>query len=71
MSIYKVPSNDEVGRRLRLLRQLRGLTQRSLAEHLHVVPTVVGNWENGTEIRREYWQQLCEILWVKPSDLFL
>lgn len=47
--------------RLKELRKKAGITQKQLAEELHVAQNTVCNWENGVrQIDMEYLQQIAE-----------
>ena len=60
-----------IGRRLRILRESRGLTQEQLSARLEVTPSAVGNYERDTSFpREEILYRLFEVLDCEPNELF-
>lgn len=60
----------EIGNRIRKYRELRGMSQKELAERIGVSNSRVSNWEQG--INRpdaDILAQLCRVLNVSPSEL--
>ena len=65
------PSPTSAAFLIRQARQRAGLTQKELAEKLDVNERSVYNYENGISFpRAEIIFALCEILGLKPRDLF-
>lgn len=61
-----------LGRRIALVRQARGLTQRALADALGTRLHTVGRWECGMRAPGdvELFLRLCEVLDVSPAVLW-
>ena len=60
----------EIGNRIRKYREMRGISQRELAEDIGVSNSRVSNWEQG--INRpdaDIIAKICRTLNVSPSDL--
>ncbi len=64
-------TESESGRRLRLVREGAGLTQRQLAAKLDVTQAAVAHWETGRHKPRPTWhRKIAEALEVPRSVLF-
>ena len=61
--------NIQRGRRIRVLRAQRGMTQANLAEKLHVSVNAVSGWENGKAISIKHKYSLCQELNISPEVL--
>lgn len=60
-----------IGRRIRQLRERRGLTQEELAERIGVTPSAVGNYEREVSHPREdVLYRLFGALCTEPNELF-
>ena len=60
----------EIGARLRQFREARGLSQRQLAELLHIGNIRISNWEQGSSRPdADMLSDLCTVLNVSPSEL--
>jgi len=60
----------EIGARIRKYREARNLSQKELAEKLHISGSRISNWEQG--INRpdaDMIADLCSVLQVSPSEL--
>lgn len=60
----------EIGNRIRQYREARKISQKQLAEELHISNSRISNWEQG--INRpdaDILVKLCEVLKVSPSLL--
>ena len=65
------PSTNTVGKRIRLQRRVRCLTQQQLAESIGVTQSAVARWEaDEAEPALRHRKQLAEILDVSISVLF-
>lgn len=62
--------SNEVGKRIRLMREERGWLQRDLAKKINVSDKAVSAWETGVaEPRMGAIAKLCEVFHCKVSDL--
>ena len=62
----------EFGRRLRAIREERGLSQKDLADRLHTRPPQVSRYENGSQLPNlETLASLAEILRADMDELAL
>lgn len=60
----------EIGARIRKFREARNLSQKQLAELLHITNSRVSNWEQGTNRPdADMLADLCRALNVSPSIL--
>lgn len=60
-----------IGRRIRLIREQRGMTQEELAERIGVTPSAVGNYEREvSHPREEVLYRLFGALCTEPNELF-
>lgn len=61
----------QIGERIRIARKTAGLTQRELADKVHVLHTSVCNWEKGiSKPNFDAIHDLCCILCVEPNFFF-
>lgn len=61
----------KIGRKIKELRKLRGLTQLELAEKIQATEARISNWERGeNNPDKEILGRLAEALGVKISDLY-
>jgi len=61
----------QIGRRIRELREAKGLSQAALAQELGVSPVTVYRWESGArEISLTLLGQVAAVLDAEPSDFF-
>jgi len=59
-----------IGERIRIMRVIRGLSQKELAEKLGKSPNVITHWEKGrNKPDAETIERICEILTVSPNYL--
>jgi transcriptional regulator with XRE-family HTH domain len=56
-------------RRLRTIRELRGITQAQLSEMVPVSHRSISKWENGQRISPKMAQKVAEVLGVRVADL--
>lgn len=60
----------EIGNRIRKFREVRGMSQKQLADSINVSNSRVSNWEQG--INRpdaDILAEICRVLNVSPSEL--
>jgi transcriptional regulator with XRE-family HTH domain len=57
------------GKTLKLIRAIRGLTQKQLANLLHVSQQAVSKMENHTWIDRRYMQKILETVKCSAEEL--
>lgn len=63
-------SNIEIGKRIKELREKKGLTQKELAENLSVKRETVNQWENGTrDLKTEYTIKLADFFEVTCDEI--
>lgn len=63
-------SNIEIGKRIKELRENKGLTQKELAENLSVKRETVNQWENGTrDLKTEYTIKLANFFEVTCDEI--
>lgn len=63
-------SNIEIGKRIKQLRENKGLTQKELAEKLTVKRETVNQWENGTrDLKTEYTIKLANFFEVTCDEI--
>lgn len=65
----QVPTFEEVGARIKALRQSRSLTQVALAEMLGVSQAAVSNWEDGAQLDHVKLSEIAEALGSNLFDL--
>ena len=60
----------EIGNRIRKYRELRGMSQKELAEKIGISNSRVSNWEQGINRQdADILAELCRVLSVSPSEL--
>ena len=60
-----------VGQNLKEARKFKNLTQREVAEILHMTQQQYSRFENGVfELNYDQILNLCELLEISPTDLF-
>lgn len=60
----------EMGKNIRALRELRGLTQAQVADKINVDASSIAKWETGaSKPLRKYHQPLCEALGCTMAQL--
>ena len=65
-----VEHDYDFSRRLKSIRESRGLTQRELGERINTTANVVSNWEIGSgKPRLDLFRDLCIALNCPPGDL--
>lgn len=64
-------SNVEIGKRIKMAREEKGLTKRELAERIHIHESNVGRYENGEVkgIKLPIIQAMANVLGVSPMWL--
>ncbi|WP_077325705.1 helix-turn-helix domain-containing protein [Virgibacillus siamensis] len=60
----------KLGEKLKMLRDMHGLTMREVAERADVHFTYIGKIEHGAEATMEVLRRLCDIYGVEMSFLF-
>jgi transcriptional regulator with XRE-family HTH domain len=62
--------NDQIGKRIKQLREAKGLSKSDVARRCHVTTTAVWNWEeNGIVARSETFALLASALGVREDFL--
>ena len=64
-----LPKPQTVGERLLRLRQLRGWSQKRMAEELEVDPSTLGHWERGMREPAGLYQRRIEKLFAGATRL--
>lgn len=60
----------KIGERIKCLRESKGMSQRSLAEAIHVSPSFMNRMENGSSTPSiEYICNIAKVLDVTPQDV--
>ena len=61
----------DLGKKIKQMRNQKGLTQEEVAKYVGVGKSAVAKWENGrvSEIKRSNLQKLSEALGLKPTQL--
>lgn len=63
---------SSLGKRIREIRNLRGLTQEKLAEKCSVFPSCVSRWETGNLIpTRAHQEKIAVALEIQLDDLYI
>ena len=61
---------NEIGKRIKLLRMNRGITQAELAKNLNVKRETVNQWENGTrDLKTDYSIKLADFFGVSCDEI--
>ena len=64
------PLKYKIGTQIRKYRKFRGISQKQLAEELHIGTTRVSNWEQGlNRPDADMIGDICRVLKVSPSEL--
>jgi len=67
----KMASGNQIGTKIKSLREQNGWSQSDLAQHLGVTASAVGTWESGKAMTREAQRQrLADALGVTKDELF-
>ena len=64
-------SSEKFAIRLEMLLKSKGMTQKALAETLHVSQSLITSWKNGASIKPEYLAAMAEIFDVTMDYLWL
>ncbi len=68
MGYICTPEDIKRGKRIRLLRMQRGLTQADVARALKVSVNAVSGWEAGKRLSVKHWHELC-LLFQIPCEV--
>jgi transcriptional regulator with XRE-family HTH domain len=66
-----VPTYEQVGARIRQLRQSNGLTQAELGDRLGVSQASVSNWESGARLDHVLLSEIAEALGSTLPELLV
>lgn len=62
---------NEIGKNISKIRQERNLTQKELADRMHLHVTTISKWENGNSVPNlNYFEKLAEALEITTAELF-
>lgn len=62
---------ENIARNLKYYRDLKGLTQRELAEKLGIKHNTISSWENGTNsIDAAVLMEICDLLGVSLCEMY-
>lgn len=70
MITHEVTRMYEIGRKIKAIRERRGMSQKDFSERIGAKVTAVSNWESGlTRPDVDTLSVICNVLNVTPSDL--
>lgn len=60
----------DIGKRIKYYRVINNMSQKALADLLHVAVSTISNWENGrNQVSSDYYEPICRVFNISVSNL--